>query len=78
MIEQFLDGVGNEWFDMRGENAEKGSRFTGQSADTETLGVTVPFYTYGGQSEPVGNGGEGTDWAAGTASGASLEIILSI
>jgi hypothetical protein len=73
MVESFLDGVGNEWFDMRGRDMlQKGSplHWPIPAEILETLGVTIPFYTYGGASEPVGNGGEGTDWAAGTASGA--------
>ena len=74
MVESFLDGVGNEWFDMRGRDMlQAGSplHWPIPAEILETLGVTIPFYTYGGSSEPVGNGGEGTSWAAGTASGAN-------
>jgi hypothetical protein len=73
MVEQHLDGVGNEWFDMRGRDMlQAGSplHWPIPAEILETLGITIPFYTYGGSSEPVGNGGEGTVWADGTASGA--------
>jgi hypothetical protein len=75
MIEQFLTGVGNEWFEMRGRDAlQKGSplHWPIPANILETLGVPLPFYTYGGESAPVGNGGpeDAGAWAAGTASGA--------
>ena len=75
MVETFLDGSGNEWFDMRGRDMlQAGSPLHWPiPADVlETLGFPLPYYTYGGASAPAtGNGApEGDYWTSGTASGA--------
>ena len=56
MIEQFITGVGNEWYDMRGmDMLQAGSplHLPLPASILETLGYEKPFYTFGGV------GGEG-------------------
>ena len=55
MIEQFLTGVGNEWYEMRGlDYLQAGSplHLPLPASILETLGYEKPFYTFGGVGGP--------------------------